>query len=70
LLHGKGATGRYVELDVHEKESNKMMTFWSFFRSMAGVESGRWCRRCSEPINRHDHFGRSEGICQPCRTAA
>jgi hypothetical protein len=44
-----------------------MLTFWNFFRSLAGVESGRWCRRCDEPIHRHDHFGRSEGICGPCR---
>jgi hypothetical protein len=44
-----------------------VLTFWSFFRSLAGLESGRWCRRCSEPIRRHDTFGRGEGICTACR---
>jgi hypothetical protein len=43
------------------------MTVWGFFRSVAGLESGRWCRRCREAIGRSDHFGRSEGICGPCR---
>jgi hypothetical protein len=43
------------------------MTFWNFFRGLAGLESGRWCRRCGEAIGRGDRFGRSEGVCSPCR---
>jgi hypothetical protein len=46
------------------------MSVWRFFRSMAGLESGRWCRDCSEPIGRRDQFGLSEGVCCPCRSAA
>ncbi len=46
------------------------MTFWRFFRAMAGVESGRWCRSCREPIGTDDPFGRSEGVCAPCRAHA
>ena len=30
------------------------MSVWRFFRSMAGLESGRWCRGCTEPIARSD----------------
>ncbi len=43
------------------------MSFWRFFRTVAGLESGRWCRRCGEGIGRSDAFGRSEGVCLPCR---
>ena len=46
------------------------MTVWTFFRSLTGIESGRWCRRCSEPIARRDQFGHSEGVCEACRAAA
>jgi hypothetical protein len=37
---------------------------------LARLESGRWCRSCSESIQRNDHFGMSEGVCGPCRKAA
>jgi hypothetical protein len=43
------------------------MTVWRFFRGLAGLESGRWCRACGEAIDRRDLFGRSEGVCAPCR---
>ena len=43
------------------------MTVWRFFRSLAGMEFGRWCRSCGEPIARGDRFGHSEGVCSPCR---
>jgi hypothetical protein len=33
-----------------------------------GLPAGRWCRSCSEPIERDDPFGRSEGVCRPCRS--
>jgi len=46
------------------------MSVWRFFRSMAGIESGRWCRSCSEPIERRDRFGLSEGVCHACRGTA
>jgi hypothetical protein len=45
------------------------MTLWRYFLSIA-AESGRWCRRCGETIGRADQFGRSEGVCGPCRRAA
>ena len=45
------------------------MSFWRFFRTVAGIESGRWCRGCGEGIERTDAFGRSEGVCRPCRGA-
>jgi len=43
------------------------MTVWRFFRSLTGIEAGRWCRVCREPIARNDRFGQSEGVCEPCR---
>jgi hypothetical protein len=43
------------------------MTVWRFMRGLAGLETGRWCRRCGEPIERSDPFGLSEGVCVPCR---
>ena len=46
------------------------MSVWRFFRSMAGIESGRWCRSCTEPIARRDQVGQSEGVCHACRSAA
>jgi hypothetical protein len=45
-------------------------TFWRFFRSLAGDESGRWCRRCGESISPRDAFGLSESVCPPCREQA
>jgi hypothetical protein len=43
------------------------MTFWNTVRALAGKETGRWCRGCGEPITHGDAFGRSEGVCRPCR---
>ncbi len=43
-------------------------TVFKILRGMAGLESGRWCRGCSEAIVRGDDFGMSEGVCRPCRT--
>jgi hypothetical protein len=43
------------------------MTVWKVLRGLAGLESGRWCRCCSESITRSDEFGLSEGVCRPCR---
>jgi hypothetical protein len=45
------------------------MMIWRFFRGWSGLD-GRWCRRCQEAIRSNDPFGRSEGVCAPCRTAA
>ena len=36
-------------------------------RSLAGPQSGHYCRICSEPIFRKDSFGLSEGVCHACR---
>ena len=30
------------------------MTVWRFFRGLAGLESGRWCRACGEALDRRD----------------
>ncbi len=43
------------------------VTVWSFFRSLAGIESGVWCRSCGEAILPADAFGRGEGVCGACR---
>lgn len=40
---------------------------WTLLRSLAGLESGRWCRRCTESIAGNDPYGLSEGVCRPCR---
>ena len=34
---------------------------------LTGLPIGRWCRSCSDPIERDDLFGPSEGVCRPCR---
>ncbi len=40
----------------------------SFLKTLlTGLPVGRWCRSCSEPIERNDLFGLSEGVCRPCR---
>jgi hypothetical protein len=44
------------------------MTVWSVLRALTGVEHGRCCRNCGEPILRKDLFGMSEGVCSACRT--
>ena len=46
------------------------MTAWNFFRFLAGLESGVWCRSCREAILAADAFGRGEGVCAACRHAA
>ena len=46
------------------------MTVWNVLRALAGLETGRSCRRCADAIPRGDAFGRSEGVCHPCRTVA
>jgi hypothetical protein len=45
-------------------------TVWNVMRSLAGVESGRWCRGCGDSIARRDDFGRSEGVCPACRVGS
>jgi hypothetical protein len=42
-------------------------TVFKLFRALAGMEDGRCCRSCGEPILRDDPFGQSEGVCRPCR---
>jgi hypothetical protein len=39
----------------------------SLLRAFAGLEAGRSCRSCHEPIHPSDEFGMSESVCQPCR---
>jgi hypothetical protein len=51
-------------------ERTKPMTVWNVLRALAGLETGRSCRRCEDAIPRADRFGRSEGVCHPCRTVA
>jgi hypothetical protein len=43
------------------------MTVWKVVRGLVGLESGRSCRRCHEPILAGDPYGLSEGVCRPCR---
>jgi hypothetical protein len=43
------------------------ITIWRVFRALAGLESGSWCRRCTESIHAADPFGISEGVCRGCR---
>jgi formylmethanofuran dehydrogenase subunit E len=47
-----------------------MPTMYKVIRAMFGLEAGRSCRRCGEPITTHDAFGMSEGVCAPCRRLA
>lgn len=46
------------------------LDMWNLVRSMTGIETGRNCRRCDEPLERRDGFAMSEAICAPCRIAA
>ena len=48
----------------------KTLSVWKVLRAMAGVEGGRWCRGCGEAILANDAFGRSEGVCRPCRATS
>jgi len=43
---------------------------FKLIRVLAGIEAGRECRSCREPIDARDAFGMSEGVCVPCRAAA
>jgi hypothetical protein len=45
-------------------------TVWNVLWALAGFETGRSCRSCSDSIPAADPFGTSEGVCYPCRTAA
>jgi hypothetical protein len=44
-------------------------SIYTLFRALAGLEAGRWCRTCHEPIAPRDGFGLSEGVCRACRHA-
>ena len=46
------------------------MTVWNVLRALAGLETGRSCRQCQDAISGADPFGRSEGVCHPCRAAS
>jgi hypothetical protein len=46
------------------------VTTWRFFRTLAGLERGVWCRNCGEAILPDDAFGRGEGVCSACRHTA
>jgi len=35
-----------------------------------GLQSGRPCRSCDQPISPRDPFGFSEGVCRACRVDA
>jgi hypothetical protein len=37
--------------------------------AIAGVEGGRACRACGDPIHPRDDFGLSEYVCRSCRDA-
>lgn len=40
---------------------------YKLIRTLASLEAGRDCRRCTEPIVPRDQFGLSEGVCSSCR---
>ena len=44
--------------------------FWLTLRALYGMETGRSCRSCCEPISHRDVFGTSEGVCRRCRDRA
>jgi len=46
------------------------MTVWNVLRALVGLETGRSCRSCHDAIPGTDLYGRSEGVCEPCRGAA
>jgi hypothetical protein len=47
-----------------------MITVWNVLRALVGLETGLSCRSCHDSIPRVDGFGRSEGVCRPCRGVA
>jgi len=40
---------------------------YNLFRALTKIETGRSCRRCSQPIAVGDEFGMSEAVCPACR---
>jgi hypothetical protein len=36
-------------------------------RAFVGIDTGRRCRRCADPIGRGDALGFSEAVCRVCR---
>jgi hypothetical protein len=40
---------------------------YKLIRTLVGLESGRDCRACADPIEPKDLFGMSEGVCAVCR---
>jgi hypothetical protein len=40
---------------------------YNLLRALTKIETGRSCRRCSQPIGIRDHFGMSEAVCPACR---
>ena len=57
-------------MDSLERKRRNAVTAWNFFRFLAGLESGVWCRGCGEAILAGDAFGRGEGVCTACRGVA
>lgn len=43
------------------------VTYWKLLRALVGLEAGCTCRCCGESILDGDPFGKSEGVCRPCR---
>ena len=43
-----------------------MTTVYAVLRALVGLEAGRACRRCNEPILAADAVGLSEGVSWPC----
>jgi hypothetical protein len=40
---------------------------YNLLRALVKIETGRSCRRCSQPIGARDEFGMSEAVCPACR---
>lgn len=47
-----------------------VITVWNLMRALSGLEAGRACRGCGQPIAPGDHHGMSEAVCAPCRREA
>ena len=43
------------------------MATWNVIRAMVGLDAGRACRTCTEPLTTADPFGMSESVCRSCR---
>jgi hypothetical protein len=48
--------------------SRGLNSAWKWFRGLANLEFGTWCRNCGDSISPGDPFGQSEGVCQLCRS--